>query len=71
MVNVADDNGEQADKQYDSSGVDDRVQGLDAWREILHTAEVLRDRWGDKFSVLKYYCHFTSLHVITQELSCL
>lgn len=50
MVDVADDNGEQAEKQYDSSGVDDWVQGLDAWREILHAAEILHERRrGDKY----------------------
>lgn len=49
MVDVTDDNDEQAEKEYDSGGVDDWVQGLDPWREIFHTAEVLNDRRGDKF----------------------
>lgn len=44
VVDVADDDGEQAEEEYDSGGVDDGVQGLDAGREKLHTAEVLRDR---------------------------
>lgn len=52
VVDVADDDGEQAEEEYDSGGVDDGVQGLDAGREKLHTAEVLRDRWGDQSSVL-------------------
>lgn len=44
MVDVANNNGEQTEKEYDSSGVDDWVQGLDPWREILHTAEILQHR---------------------------
>lgn len=44
VVDVADDDGEQAEEEYDSGGVDDGVQGLDAGREKLHTAEVLCDR---------------------------
>ncbi len=48
MVDVADDDGEQAKEQYDSSGIDDCMQGLNAWREKLHTAEVLHDRPEEK-----------------------
>lgn len=44
MVDVAADDGEQAEQQHDGGGVDDRVEGLDARREKLHTAEVLHDR---------------------------
>lgn len=44
MVNVADDYGEQAEEESGRRGVDDRVQGLDAWGEKLHTAEVLHER---------------------------
>lgn len=59
MVDVADGDGEQAEEEYDSSGVDDGVQGLDAGGEKLHTAEVLRDRRGD---VVRLW------HVTTKEL---
>lgn len=52
MVDVADGNGEQADQEDDGRGVDDRVQGPDAGREKLHTAEVLHDRGGDTSSGL-------------------
>lgn len=41
MVDVANDNGEQTEEDYNAGCVDDRVQGLDAWREILHSAEIL------------------------------
>lgn len=41
MVDVANDNGEQTEEEYNTGCVDDWVQGLDARREILHTAEVL------------------------------
>lgn len=44
MIDVTNNNGEQTDEEYDSSGVDDRVQGLDTWSEILHTAKVLQHR---------------------------
>lgn len=41
VVDVADNNREQAEEEYDSCGIDDWMQGLDAGREILHTTEVL------------------------------
>lgn len=44
MVDVADDDGEQAEEENGRRGVDDRVQGLDAWGEKVHSAEVLHER---------------------------
>lgn len=41
VVDVADNDSEQAQEEYDSGGIDDWMQGLDAGRKILHTAEVL------------------------------
>lgn len=46
MVDVANNDGEQTEEEYNTGCIDDWVQGLDARREILHTAEVLQDRWG-------------------------
>lgn len=44
VVDVTDNDGQQTEKQDDGRGIDDRVQGLDAGREILHAAEVLQVR---------------------------
>lgn len=48
MINVADDDGEQAEKKNHSRGIDNWVEGLNARREELHTAEVLHCRCKDK-----------------------
>lgn len=48
MIDVAEDNGEQAEKKHHRRGVDDRVEGLDARREELHAAEVLHRTRKDK-----------------------
>lgn len=44
MADVADDDGEQTEQEHNAGCIDDRMQRLDARREILHTAEVLRRR---------------------------
>ena len=50
MVDVAGDDGEQAEQENDGSGVDDWMQRLDAWRQILHSAEVLHDEGDEEIS---------------------
>lgn len=42
MVYIACNNGDQAKEEYDSGGVDNRVQWLNAWRGIFHSAEILK-----------------------------
>ena len=44
VIDVADNDGQKADEEDDSSGVDDRVEGLDAGGEVLHTAKILKER---------------------------
>lgn len=44
MVNVAGYNGQQAEQQYDTCCIDDWMQRLDAWREMVNTAQVLQQK---------------------------
>lgn len=48
MVDVADDDGQQTEEKHHRCGVDDWVEGLDAWRKELHAAEVLHHRHKGK-----------------------
>lgn len=44
VVDVADDDGQQAEKKHHRRGINDWVEGLNARREQLHAAQVLNRR---------------------------
>ena len=44
VIDVADNDGQKTDEEDNGSCVDDRVEGLDAGGEILHTAKILKER---------------------------